>query len=609
MACPARLRKARIHKKSGLKQSLFATKRLPSMHPARQTQFNMTKAQKNYVDFLNAIERVLKQAESDVPMLRTELNRLQPAISGLQADIQRCELLVPVVGAFSAGKSSLLNALVGTDLLPVAITPETAMPTELRYDQRERLEVVFQDGKVQELPLDALPALQPRAHEIELVRLYADRPALKGLQPLVLVDMPGFNSPLDVHNRAISHYIGQGAHYLFVVSVEEGALHTQTMRRIEEVVAIGRTFSVCINKADLRPAEAVESIQAYIGDQLADVGLAPATCQVSQLDVGSVQTVLQSIDPDALVNNLFQGPLQQLCQTLDAVLQTASEALGHDHAENEKRISELEEAIHELESQRDAQVSAARSADLASAVNDVLAHVSNTLNFAVDDMARAALRSNDELARVVSDEVRASLVVGLKQATDHLSAEVVHQFTQASARSVRKDFQVPEDWTNALLTSLQKDLLPMLLSSLNSNIGAGVGWVARVVGGAAVLGKMLPNPILKVAALILPMLLEQLLGQLSEGQKLEQAKKAVREQLIPNVIRSLRPEVSIFLDNANAQAVALVANAFEQQLQAKRNVLNDAVEHMQAANKEGLRRAVLAILTNTQTLAHAHQVL
>ena len=432
---------------------------------------------------------------------------------------------------------------------------------------------------------------------------------LKALQPLVLVDMPGFNSPLDVHNRAIARYIGDGAHYLFVVSVEEGSLHTQSLRRIDEVVSLGRTFSVCLNKADLRPPQEVESVRQYIADQLVELGLESSVCAVSQHDTAAVQAMLETIQPDTLICGLFQAPLQQLYQTLDAVLQTSLEALRRDHEGNEKAIAELQAAIREIEQQRDSQLSAARATDLSSAVERVLIGISNALNLAVDDMARAALRGQDELGRVASDEIRASLTQGLKRETDHLSAEVVHQFSKASATRLHMDIKVPEDWSSALLKGLQAELLPMLLASLGSGAGKAVGMFARLLSGTAVVGRMLPNPILKIAALLLPSLLEHLLGQLGEGQKLEQAKKAIREQLIPDVLRGLRPEVADFLTNANDYAVAAVAAAFEQQLQAQRDALTQAKDRMQSANKEGLHAAVLAVRTELQALAHAHQLI
>lgn len=48
------------------------------------------------------------------------------------------ELVVPVIGAFSAGKSSLLNTLIGQNVLPVGIAPETELATELRYSAEEQ---------------------------------------------------------------------------------------------------------------------------------------------------------------------------------------------------------------------------------------------------------------------------------------------------------------------------------------------------------------------------------------------------------------------------------------------------------------------------------------
>ena len=75
------------------------------------------------------------------------------------------------------------------------------------------------------------------------------------------------------------------------------------------------------------------------------------------------------------------------------------------------------------------------------------------------------------------------------------------------------------------------------------------------------------------------------------------------------MLRGLRPEVADFLTKANDHAVAAVAAAFEQQLQAQRDVLRQARDRMQIANKEGLHAAVLAVRTELQALAHAHQVI
>lgn len=61
---------------------------------------------------------------------------------------------VAVVGQFSRGKSTLINHLLGRDVLPVGTLPTTALLTRVTYGTREEMTVIGSDGKVREtLPL------------------------------------------------------------------------------------------------------------------------------------------------------------------------------------------------------------------------------------------------------------------------------------------------------------------------------------------------------------------------------------------------------------------------------------------------------------------------
>lgn len=60
--------------------------------------------------------------------------------STLLASIQKQQLVIPVVGNFSAGKSTLLNRFLGSSVLPTGITPETSLATELHYSANEHIE-------------------------------------------------------------------------------------------------------------------------------------------------------------------------------------------------------------------------------------------------------------------------------------------------------------------------------------------------------------------------------------------------------------------------------------------------------------------------------------
>lgn len=562
----------------------------------------MLDTQKTLLGYLNSLAQVIENVRTAELDISGEPAQTQ---AFAQAVAER-ELLVPVVGAFSAGKSSLLNAIIGSGILPMDIKPETAIPTELRHDTQERLEALFADGRTERFGIEQLPALQERAEELQLLRLYINRPALKGLAPLVLVDMPGFNSPLDAHNKAIAHYIGEGAHYLFVVSVEEGSLHKQILRNMDEVTLMGRNFSVCVNKADLKPVADVQGICDYISEQLEDEGFPATVCAVSKNDISSVNAMLGSFNPEELFGSIFQPELLQQNLAIENTLGTALDGLNSDKESNEQRIAEIEDALRALEQEREQQTQANNAGNLERVVDEVLRSVHTRLAGSVDEMARAALRSQDEMTRIISDEVRSGLTVGLKRATDSMSAHMVNEFSQHVSGSLRPELHLTQNnWTDSLLQTLQTQLLPGLLSAIGGQAGGAPSALLTTLPGLAA-ARLIPNPIVQVVVTILPSLLGALFGRISEGQKLEQAKDAIRTQVLPDVERGLRPEISSFLLQAQEEIVRAVSDAFDQQIKAQKDILEKINQQAESGNLEARIRVLEEALTEVRALAHAH---
>ena len=74
-------------------------------------------------------------------------------LTTLESQIEACRTLVSsgklidigVFGRFKAGKSSFLNSLVGKSILPVGVTPVTAVITRLRYGPVEHVTVLYLD--------------------------------------------------------------------------------------------------------------------------------------------------------------------------------------------------------------------------------------------------------------------------------------------------------------------------------------------------------------------------------------------------------------------------------------------------------------------------------
>ena len=75
----------------------------------------------------------------------------------LQVRFSESELIVSVVGQFKRGKSSLINAMMGDDILPVGIVPLTAIVTEVKNGSRFRAVVLFENGATKNIERIELP--------------------------------------------------------------------------------------------------------------------------------------------------------------------------------------------------------------------------------------------------------------------------------------------------------------------------------------------------------------------------------------------------------------------------------------------------------------------
>lgn len=57
------------------------------------------------------------------------------------------EFIVLIIGAFSSGKSSMINAMIGEELLPTGFLPETAILGELHYGEQKRITLYPKKGR------------------------------------------------------------------------------------------------------------------------------------------------------------------------------------------------------------------------------------------------------------------------------------------------------------------------------------------------------------------------------------------------------------------------------------------------------------------------------
>ncbi|MDU9806581.1 dynamin family protein [Helicobacter pylori] len=299
------------------------------------------RAQTNFVEFLEQVLEVLKEVEID----KTEC-------STLLASVQKQQLVIPVVGNFSAGKSTLLNRFLEKNVLPTAITPETSLATELHYSANERIEAFSNNDKKAEsfeLNEQSFEVIKENAPKYSYLKVYLNNEVLKNSAPLVFVDMPGFDSPISSHTHAILEYLERSVHFVILASVEEGALTKRMVRELKNLLEFDKGLSFILSKTDLRTPSQVEEVSHYIEEQLQDHLDLTTHLIYSNEDNNALLEVADKIDAEKLFSALYLERLKFLNSKLQNSLKSVMESFDYSKEKALEEIKALDLGVKDIE--------------------------------------------------------------------------------------------------------------------------------------------------------------------------------------------------------------------------------------------------------------------
>jgi cellulose synthase operon protein C len=219
----------------------------------------------------------------ELPSVVAELRRAArtvddvPALLGTEALLTQSQrpLRLAILGEFNAGKSTFLNAFLGSPVAPMGVLPTTATLHHVIYspDPFARITVENQPDRV--VSPDRLRATLDEIHEAQgaVSRVTVGLP-LDRLRTLELLDTPGFNAPDASHAKAARAAFLE-AHLLVWVLDATQPLKDSEKRVLEEVATRGVPLLVLANKADrLSPKQRVE-VARYVAESLEKLSVVP----------------------------------------------------------------------------------------------------------------------------------------------------------------------------------------------------------------------------------------------------------------------------------------------------------------------------------------------
>lgn len=534
----------------------------------------MLATQKSFIEYLEQVDTLAQKA------------KIEKSKASLIASIKDRELLVPVVGGFSAGKSTALNAFLGEDILSVAITPETALATELRYiDGESYAEGVKDNDSVEKIAISALDSLKDRAGEFKYIKLYLNNPKLKQIAPLILVDMPGFDAPLELHNKAIMEYLARGIYFIILESAESGTIAMSIKKHIDNLKTLGRDFSFCLSKVDLVTPSTMQSIKNKIATTLkAEFGYDKDVTLLGENEnrTKALQTIIEQINTESVFENLYLDTLKFDFNDTKSSLQTKISALKSSKEEADEALKELQNAIKVINDKKQS-LAQNTTSDIQSAVDGTMMAVDRAIEGSISSIAQNALNNPQSVNSQVSEIVRSTLLSEFTKRGGKMRENLISDYKLALKDLNVASLEIDSSWVENVLGAINTQLRNISVGLTKGNylddesqIRESAADLLDKVSSAVrlyALENPTPNTVYIEVGVVVTKVIAKLLAhfkEIDEGKLLMDILQSVRTTIVP--------EVSTAYSNQISATKEIIATLIESKLKEKQDEISKAQE-------------------------------
>lgn len=540
----------------------------------------MLPVQAKYVEFLQSLK-------SELQALHT-LDIESFGIDNAIANITSTELLIPVIGGFSAGKSSLLNSFLQEDILSVAVTPETALATELHYSTQEYAEAITPSGECVRFEKSQMEQLKNKASEFSYAKLYLNKQCLKDIEPLVLVDMPGFESPLASHNKAIFEYIRRGVYFVILQSVEHGNITASVRREIDNLLTFERKFSFFLSKSNLKPQSELEDVKSFVQEQLSDYFDYEGQVECIGKDGGTnLAKIISTLNPNAIIEDLYLTGLKDRFSQIKQTINTHITALSQDKEQNAKDIQDLKDGLQKLEQQRDSLIAQAQERYSDTNISKIINGVNNALNRGLNEIAQSYMSGGDSaLDSTINSIVKTTLAQEVKTSMEHIGEDVIHAFGKQLADTIStiQRLSLSDAICNVIDVKKLGSTATMLFTNATESM-AKYGGIVGIIGRLGVFISPIVAPLLTAIVSLLPTLVQLLFGD-TEQKKLESVKNALLTQVFPQILAELRAKLPPELQEQTTKLIESISQEFAEQIAQKLQAMEAAQSELESKKQE-----------------------
>lgn len=226
----------------------------------------------SFDEILDAVESVIQPLVACADIVAA----LAP-LEGLRSRLSGGEIHIAILGQFNRGKSTVINKLVGVDVLPTSVLPLTSLPTELRYGTELQTTITFANGDEKtvrgldlshELLRECITEKYNPENVAGVTRAVVQCPSALLAHGTVILDTPGFGST-HIHNTTTTLSVLPDCDAVFFVLSADLPITQMELNFIRRIAPHTSRLFFIYNKIDLFTTEEEREITVrFIQDTL-----------------------------------------------------------------------------------------------------------------------------------------------------------------------------------------------------------------------------------------------------------------------------------------------------------------------------------------------------
>lgn len=312
------------------------------------------------IDIENIFSTSLLRCNNDITKLiglHSELDVLSQRLTNTKSELVTT-LKVFLIGEVKAGKSTLINALVGIDVSPVSIVEATVAIAEIGYSEKPSVKVQYTNGNSKVISHDELlgfwgtdSAILQQAEEIEKFIIKTDKHQFK---ELLLIDSPGLGT-VTIQNEELTKNIMQEVDLALWVFNANHLGQTNIMQQASELAKLGKPIIAVINKID-EVEDSPDDLVDYMDDNIGEYfkKIFPLSAHQALMTTQSNREYLQYFEEfkQYLKNHVNEKASQVKAESIESSLKAIlnTEKIIHESAirKVEKILQERNDYIEDL---------------------------------------------------------------------------------------------------------------------------------------------------------------------------------------------------------------------------------------------------------------------